>query len=325
MPRRPRFEFDGGLYHLVSRGNKREAIFRDDVDRREFLLRLRRVRLQTDVEVYAFVLMPNHVHLLVRRRHVPVGKVMQAILSSYALYYHNRHGTVGHLFQGRYKALLCEDETYLLTLVRYIHRNPVRAGLSTSMRFPWSSYAAYLDQGRRSWVDTEPVLKLFGRERPLEAFRAFHEDVDPAVLREEESIRTHTGPVIGREAFRIQAAKRSGRTLGLDVRPPVSLDEALWRVLRESGLPVEPTEVRGPSRRWAAKVARARFVRLAVDHHCHSVGEVAGYLGRDPGAVRVLLHRSRGGLASGAARNTRPSGERSDLNDSQDDSDVTRS
>ena len=129
MPRRPRIEFEGAIYHVMARGNARQRIVRDDHDRERLLDDLRRTVLRCGWELLAFVFMENHLHLLLKTPRPNLARGMQQFLSSYAIWHGRRHRRVGHLFQGRYRAELIEDESYYWTVSRYIHLNPVRAGL----------------------------------------------------------------------------------------------------------------------------------------------------------------------------------------------------
>jgi REP element-mobilizing transposase RayT len=292
MPRPPRLEFDGGLYHLITRGNRRERVFDDDDDRQRFLNRLRTVTTDSDIELYAFAFMTNHVHFVVRRRHMPVSRFMHLLLAPYGRYFNKRHELVGHVFQGRYKALLCQDETYLMRLVRYVHRNPLRSGLSQDLIYRWSSYGWYLDSNRGLWLSKAPVLRLFGRQAPeaRRAFIEFHESEDSDSEPEEVFTGGRRG-VLGDEKFVAMAYKRAARSFAPRSASPPSLDEILEETLAETGIRVEPVEVRGPSRCLSAREARRLLVHRAVTRYGYSYAEVAGYLGRSPSGLRVLLHR----------------------------------
>jgi len=127
MARKPRVEIPGGLYHILNRGNNRRPIFRDDKDYDQFLDLLAKYRKQQTFRLFAFVLMANHFHLLLEAGPVPLSRTMQQLLGSYTRYFNRCHHRIGHLFQARYKAILCEKESYLLELIRYIHLNPVRS------------------------------------------------------------------------------------------------------------------------------------------------------------------------------------------------------
>jgi REP element-mobilizing transposase RayT len=293
MPRAPRLEFDGGLYHLMARGNRRQEIFHDDDDRRRFMGRLSTMIGRTDVELYAFVLMPNHVHLVARRRHTPINRFMRDLLSPYARYVNRRYGASGHLFQGRYRGLVCDDNSYLLRLVRYVHLNPLRGGLCQGVPYPWSSYPLYLQPDSAPWLRVEPVLELFGRtvEEAYEGFRMFHEGPD-SMEPSEIFVEGFKG-TLGDDGFVARAYRRAARTrpnFGTQRKP---LDEILSEALETSGHLVEPVEVRGPGRRRAASAARLAFVDLAVRIYGYSYVEVGGYLRRPPSTLRIMVFRQR--------------------------------
>jgi putative transposase len=129
MPRGPRLDAPGVLHHVMVRGIERRAIFRDEVDQRDFVARLAAVTAAGAWEVYAWALLPNHLHLLVRTGRRPLGRSMGALLGGYAGGFNRRHRRHGHLFQNRYRSIAVEEEPYLLELTRYIHLNPLRTGL----------------------------------------------------------------------------------------------------------------------------------------------------------------------------------------------------
>jgi putative transposase len=136
MPRRARVDAAGALQHIICRGIQRCRIYRDDSDRQDFLSRLGQILRETRTTCYAWALMPNHFHLLLRTGDVPISTVMKRLLTGYALRFNRRHRRCGHLFQNRYKSILCQEDAYLLELVRYIHLNPLRR--SSSCR--WGSW-----------------------------------------------------------------------------------------------------------------------------------------------------------------------------------------
>lgn len=164
VARKPRIDFPGAFYHVITRGNQRQAIFRDDADREYYLARLEHYRQRYEGTLYAYVLMANHVHLLLETGASPLAKLMHGLQFTYTQYYNRRHQKVGHLFQGRYKAILCDQDSYLLALVRYIHLNPAR--LRTPLdpfRYRWSSHGAYLGQPSPVKVETALLLGQFSR------------------------------------------------------------------------------------------------------------------------------------------------------------------
>ena len=128
MARRLRVELEGGLYHLIARGNDRQDIFHAPEDRSKFLALLLKEKMRAPFFLYAYCLMTNHIHLLLERQAETVGSIMQRVLGGYSSYYNRKYRHVGHVFQGRYKAILVDREPYLLELVQYVVLNPIRAG-----------------------------------------------------------------------------------------------------------------------------------------------------------------------------------------------------
>src|SRR3989337_3824537 len=164
MARKPRIEFPGAFYHVVSRGNQRQNIFHDKSDHLAYLNRLEHYRKKYRVNVYAFILMSNHVHLLVETKDAPLSKFMQGIQFTYTQYYNRKYSKIGHLFQGRYKTILCDRDAYLLELVRYLHLNPARMRRSVDpWRYKWSSHRGYLGEGCPVRIETRFVLGQFGK------------------------------------------------------------------------------------------------------------------------------------------------------------------
>ena len=154
MARKPRVEYAGAFYHVICRGNQRQAIFRNEADRKCYLERLEQYRERYGFKVYGYVLMSNHVHLLIETGQVPLSRIMQGLQLRYTGYFNRKYNKVGHLFQGRYKAILCDRGAYLLELVRYLHLNPQRMRSAIEAgTYRWSSHGAYL--GRNNPVRIE--------------------------------------------------------------------------------------------------------------------------------------------------------------------------
>ncbi|MEW6186396.1 MAG: transposase [Thermodesulfobacteriota bacterium] len=170
MPRQARIDAPGALHHIITRGIERGKIFRDDKDREEFLTRLGQVVQQTKTKCYAWALIPNHFHLLLKTGDVPMATVMRRVLTGYAVWYNHRHHRSGHLFQNRYKSILCQEDVYLKELVRYIHLNPLRAGLVKDLkeldRYPYTGHKVLMGKGKREWQSIEPVLHFFSENIP---------------------------------------------------------------------------------------------------------------------------------------------------------------
>jgi len=179
MPRQARIDAPGALQHIIIRGNARRKIFCHEADYGDFTDRLGRILFDTDTACYAWVLMSNHVHLLLRTGTVPIATVMKRVLTGYAQQFNRRHARVGHLFQNRYKSILCEEDPYFLELIRYIHLNPVRARkvktLGELAVYPYCGHGCLLGKGVCRWQDRDSVLAQFGKtaaraRRQYEAF-----------------------------------------------------------------------------------------------------------------------------------------------------------
>lgn len=163
MARPLRIEFSGAYYHVFSRGNDRADIFCSDKDRRKFLELLEILSERFAIEVHSYVLMDNHYHLLLCTLEPNLSRAMQWLGTTYTLYYNNRNSKTGHLFRGRFKSILVENDQYLMQLSLYIHRNPLRAGLVSRLaEFKWSSYHYYAyPETPPPWLKTELILSQF--------------------------------------------------------------------------------------------------------------------------------------------------------------------
>ena len=202
MARPPRIEFPGAFYHIIVRGNQKQDIFIDKQDRTEYLERLKHYKEKCGFVLYAYVLMTNHVHLLIETPKIPISKIMQLINFTYTRHFNKKHGKVGHLFQGRYKSFICDRNEYLLGLVRYIHLNPVRAGLASRPEaYPWSSHRHYLTEDK-GITDPESVLRLFS-EMVSDARKLYENFVSEAIgAGKDESFYNAAGQqVIGDDSF----------------------------------------------------------------------------------------------------------------------------
>ena len=187
MPRQARLDAPGLLHHVMVRGLNRRSIFQDRWDYEDFLKRLAAALVKSPCEILAWALMPNHVHFLVRSGAGGLAPLMRRLLTGYAQAFNRRHHRVGYLFQGRYKSLICEEEEYLLTLVRYIHLNPIAGGVVRSMkdleRYPYTGHSALLGKRVYPWQEVDEVLGRFGRRAGLarRRYEIFLMDGLPAV------------------------------------------------------------------------------------------------------------------------------------------------
>jgi len=166
MPRLARLDAPGVLHHIMIRGIERRNIFKNDKDREDFLDRLSNLLPETKTCCYAWVLIPNHAHFLFRTGQVPLATVMRRLLTGYVVSFNRRHKRSGQLFQNRYKSIVCQEDIYLRELVRYIHLNPVRAGIVSSLtelnRYGYCGHSALMGKKKRLWQDVDYVLGYFG-------------------------------------------------------------------------------------------------------------------------------------------------------------------
>jgi REP element-mobilizing transposase RayT len=176
MPRKARIDAPDALHHIMIRGIEKKPIFKDKSDRKAFLSRLEDVLLDTSTSCYSWVLMGNHVHLLLRTGREPLATVMRRLLTGYAQQFNRRHQRHGPLFQNRYKSILCEEESYFLQLVRYIHLNPIRSGIVKDIfslgPYPYCGHAVLIGKRKNNWQDRDYVLRYFGPKR-TNAVRAY--------------------------------------------------------------------------------------------------------------------------------------------------------
>ncbi len=277
MARALRVVYPGAVYHVTCRGNERRAIVADDADRHAWVRRLRAALETYRVTLSVYVLMDNHFHLVVETPLANLSEFMRYLNVAYTGDFNRRHQRVGHLYQGRFKAILVDAETYLVELSRYVHLNPIRvaredrqpigAQLRRLRRYPWSSLSAYLS-GRTggAWITQAPVLASFGGEtaRGRRAYAAFVEEgARRGVMSPWERV---TGQVLlGSEAFVERIRARIGRQMSR-----------------------EQPALRALARRWAPEAVLARVAGV-VGKPVRTLGERGG--GWPRAIAMECLHR----------------------------------
>ena len=162
MPRSARIKSESGRYHIMLRGINKQVIFAEDADREKFISIVEQSKEKSGFKLYAYCLMGNHIHLFIEEGDIPICNIMKMIGSNYVYWYNLKYSRTGHLFQDRYKSEPVDDPGYFYTVIRYIHQNPVKAGLSKDLEYPFSSFSAYLDPENSGIVDTE--IPLAGME-----------------------------------------------------------------------------------------------------------------------------------------------------------------
>lgn len=197
MPRKTRIQFPGAIYHVMCRGNNRETVLGSNNDKKLYLHLLDKYKQRYDFKIYAYCIMSNHVHLLIETGTTPLSKIMQGIQQSYTQTYNKRYDRTGHVFQQRYKALLCDKESYLLQLVKYIHYNPVEACIEEGLDYKWSSHKDYLYASEKSLVEVKFVLETLGNNNLKQGLKEYikfmkldHGNIDPQEFQmDEEEIK----------------------------------------------------------------------------------------------------------------------------------------
>ncbi len=271
MPRSARIDIAGEVYHVMSRGIERGEIFLEEADYVDFTSRASQWFRACGTKCLAWALLPNHFHFLLRRGERPLAEVMRHVMTGYAVSFNHRHRRAGHLFQNRYKSLLCGSERYLLALVPYIHLNPLRAGLvkdiSALADYPWCGHAAAVGRCAEGVLDAEEMLSHYGtdlinaRKTYSAALAEGHAEKPGQLIDEEqrEGLRISDGRILGDGGMAKTILERVGEY------PQVRNRAELLAVVSERfGISVEkilaPSHARGPA------AARAAYCYLCVEN-----------------------------------------------------------
>ncbi|ATW26765.1 REP-associated tyrosine transposase [Candidatus Formimonas warabiya] len=177
MPRKARQKSESGIYHIIMRGINRQSIFEDGEDCVKFIQTIQQYKEKSGYAIYAYCLMGNHVHLLIKTGQEPLEQIMRRICGSYVYWYNSKYQRIGNLFQDRFKSEPVEDDAYFFVVLRYIHQNPVKAGMVGSIeQYEWSSYNEYLYKA--ILVDVDFPLNMFSddKEKALKRFMQYHEE-----------------------------------------------------------------------------------------------------------------------------------------------------
>ena len=164
MPRQAGIDAPGSLHHVIIRGIERKPIFKNKADRVDFIDRVETILIETSTPCFAWALMSNHAHFLMRTGKAPLSTVMRRLLTGYAMGFNRRHRRHGQLFQNRYKSILCQEDPYLLELTRYIHLNPLRAGIVTDLKalekYPYTGHGVLMGKHQANWQDSVKEKRL---------------------------------------------------------------------------------------------------------------------------------------------------------------------
>jgi REP element-mobilizing transposase RayT len=289
MARRPRIEYEGAFYHVITRGNQRQRIFKSEKDYGKYLEILADYKDRYKYSLYAYVLMNNHVHLLIETQKAPLSKILQGINQRYTLYFNTKYRTVGHLFQGRYKAILCNKDEYLLSLIKYIHLNPVRAGIVKRLEeYRWSSHRVYSgDSDEKGLVDTDQVFGFFS-EHSIRAKKQYRDYIgEDSVVRREDIYRTIDQRVLGDEKFAESVMIRGKVMLSHRRRlKEYSLAGIAEGIEKAYGISIK--DIRHKGKGGEVSLGRKLFSAVAFEYG-YKGREIAEYLQKDPAIITRYL------------------------------------
>jgi len=321
MPRRARLDAPGTLHHVIIRGIEKRRIVKDVADHENFVKRLEELSAETKTAIYAWALMTNHAHILLRSSEFGLPGFMRRLLTGYAISYNRRHRRWGHLFQNRYKSIICDEDAYFTLLVRYIHLNPLRAKLVNSLeqldRYRWCGHSTIVGKIKNDWQDRDYVLKWFGNKEG-EATGAYRNYVKKGIAEGRCPELVGGGLIRSMGGWSaVKALRRSGdrelsdeRILGsgefveqiikeaetkTKYQLPVldyhkKIDELITRICRDEKVSIE--ELKGGSRRREASRVRARIAIRLVKTHGVALAEVARQLGVSTSAVSKIMKRT---------------------------------
>ncbi len=291
MSRRLRLYVPGGFFHVMLRGVDREGVFRDGADRAQFCFYLKEALQRFELRLHAFCLMTTHVHLVLQQSTAGLGKMVHHFAFRYARWFNDRWGRRGHLFGDRFKGLLVQEDNYLLELVRYVHLNPVRAGMVERPEdHAWSSCRHYLGLEMIPWVTSETVLRYFGNttdeaRRRLSAFVLAGIDEEPRC--ELEQGCSEDFPIIGDGDF-IEKVVDTMR--GNDSSRGAALPEFLEIVTADFG--VTMLDLASPARTKRLREARSVLALLVREQGGASLSELGRALGRDSSTMSATAERA---------------------------------
>lgn len=322
MPRQARLDAPGTLHHVIVRGIEKRKIVNDERDRKDFVSRLGMIASETETPIYAWALMYNHAHILMRSGPYGLSQYMRRLLSGYATTYNRRHRRHGHLFQNRYKSIVCEEDPYFKELVRYIHLNPMRAKQVTSIgeltRHRWCGHGVITGRLKNDWQDRDYVLKWFGK-REVDAKKAYREFIKKGLNQGRRSELVGGGLIRSAGGWTaVSALRRLGlreksdeRILGSGKFVEHLIDHAdtvrknQFSLLQQSDKAAKLVEqfckkeqisfeaLKSGSRREPVSRVRSHLAGLLVEKHGLSLAEAGRQLGVSASAISRSLKRDK--------------------------------
>ena len=321
MPRLARLDSPGTLHHVIVRGIERQNIVRDDNDRLNMISRMGTISLETKTEIYAWALMSNHMHMLIKSGSKGLSQFMRRLLTGYAITFNKRHERYGHVFQNRYKSIVCDEDTYFKELVRYIHLNPLRANVVKSLvsldNYPWCGHSAIIGKKHRDWQNINYVLSWFGifKKDSIKRYRDYMKDGISEGRRSDLTggglIRTLGGwsqvvssrknnnmilcddRILGKNEFveRIinEADNMVNSQLSVNKRI-IDANRLIEEICKNKNVNIE--ELKGGSRRGEIPEVRSYLARLLPKYYGLTFAETARQLGVTTSAVSKIFSRN---------------------------------
>jgi len=280
MPRKPRIHYPGALFHVICRGNNREWIFQGDREKKKYKGLIKQYKNRYGFKLYSWVILSNHAHLLIEVGDVSLSKTMQGIQQTYTQWYNRIYDRTGHVFEQRYKAIHCNKDMYLLSLIRYIHQNPVRAKMKEGFEYPWSSYRDYVEINTGGLTDIHFPLSLFS--------------TDPSVALENFLV------FMGIEEKTIGTLKPGELEMGTPGKSPLVAEK---KVLRKSLCEltaavaafygIKPSDLVGNSKKRKLTAARSTLLLLVEEHTDFTRREIANELGINVTTVSKIISKAK--------------------------------
>lgn len=294
MPRPPRLHVPGGVYHVILRGNHRQAIFTQPADRQMLDALVAETLERFDARAHAYCWMTNHMHLALQVADAPLGPIVRRIAGVYARRIQQRLPTTGHLFERRYRSVLVDADTHLLRLVRYIHLNPLRAGLvADPADYPWSGHRAYLGLAAVPWLTTEFTMRLLGTNRSS-ARRAYARLISAGGEPDDSAQFSRGTPgdtrVLGDDGFLARVTATRKRVPRTNASRP-TLEQLITAAAMDAGCTVEA--LASASKARALADARCHVAERALAAGVASISEIARRLNRSHSSLIEAVQRRR--------------------------------
>ncbi len=275
MGRPWREEYKGGIYHVIARGNNMEYIFKESIDKGYFIKQLKEYSKTMGYVLYGYTLMDNHYHLLIQTMDKKLQEIMHQINNKYSKYFNFKYKRVGHVFQGRYKAIIVQDERYLLKLIRYIHQNPVRAGMvNKAQLYKWSS-DMYYRKDMNSFIKTEVVLEMLDKNKT----KAIGKYIE--FMNENEEGNYSKANAIGDEAYIVMCSSKK------EVKQRKDLDD----ILKETGVSEEDLNlIKSGSRKRRLTEYKLKYTEAAIAEH-YTYTEIGRSISMTNSGIMDMLDR----------------------------------